>query len=145
MGEKLKHVFFCNPRIAKVLIVERDVKPGKMTFAREDRKGAFNREGAFMQINTVTRMFCCLAKALLLMLPPFGMLFLMRFVHPLLFASFNKKLKSYLYTKAYPPYFQYPPGILHSNSTWLTILVLLHLRVLLSKWRLSTIKVQLEF
>ena len=37
-----------------MLSVKRDIKPQTMTFAKVDRRGeAFNREGAFIQINTV--------------------------------------------------------------------------------------------
>ena len=49
IGEVLKHIFFRNPRIAKVLAVERDVKPQNMNFAKVDRRGGgggvTNREG----------------------------------------------------------------------------------------------------
>ena len=41
------------PGIAKVLAVERDVKPLNMSFAKVQRRGAINREGAFIWINTV--------------------------------------------------------------------------------------------
>ena len=36
IGEVLKHIFF---RIAKVLAVEREVKPQNMNFAKVDRRG----------------------------------------------------------------------------------------------------------
>ena len=39
IGEVLKHIFFRNPGIAKVLGVERDVKPRNMNFAKVDRRG----------------------------------------------------------------------------------------------------------
>ena len=39
IGEVLKHIFFWNPRIAKVLAVERDVKPRNMNIAKVDRRG----------------------------------------------------------------------------------------------------------
>ena len=38
IGEVLKHIFFRNPGIAKVLAVERDVKPQNMNFAKVDRR-----------------------------------------------------------------------------------------------------------
>ena len=38
IGEVLKHIFFWNPRIAKVLGVERDVKPRNMKFAKLQRR-----------------------------------------------------------------------------------------------------------
>ena len=52
-GEVLKHIFFRNPGITKVLAVERDVKPRNMNFAKVDRRGATNREGALIWINMV--------------------------------------------------------------------------------------------
>ena len=39
IGEVLKRIFFLNPGIAKVLDVERDVKPQNMKFAKLQRKG----------------------------------------------------------------------------------------------------------
>ena len=39
IGEVLKHIFFWNPGITKVLAVERDVKPRNMNFAKVDRRG----------------------------------------------------------------------------------------------------------
>ena len=39
IGEVLKGIFFRNPRIAKVLAVERDIKPRNMIFAKVDRRG----------------------------------------------------------------------------------------------------------
>ena len=39
IGEVLKRIFFRNPRIAKVLAVERDVKPRNMKFAELQRRG----------------------------------------------------------------------------------------------------------
>ena len=39
IGEVLKRIFFRNPGIAKVLAVERDVKPQNMNFAKVDRRG----------------------------------------------------------------------------------------------------------
>ena len=36
-----------------MLAVERDVKPRNMNFAKEDRRGATNREGVLIRINTV--------------------------------------------------------------------------------------------
>ena len=42
---------FRNPGIAKVLAVERDVKPRNMNFAK--LQGGINREGAFIRINMV--------------------------------------------------------------------------------------------
>ena len=53
IGEVLKCIFFRNPGIAKVLAVERDVKPRNMNFANVDRRGGTNREGALIRINTV--------------------------------------------------------------------------------------------
>ena len=54
IGEVLKRIIFRNPRIAKVLAVERDIKPHNMNFAKVDRRGgATNREGALIRINTV--------------------------------------------------------------------------------------------
>ena len=37
-GEVLKRIFFWNPRIAKMLAVERDVKPRSMNFAKVERR-----------------------------------------------------------------------------------------------------------
>ena len=53
IGEVLKRIFFWNPGIAKVLAVERDVKQRNMNFAKVDRRGGTNREGALIRINTV--------------------------------------------------------------------------------------------
>ena len=39
IGEVLKHIFFQNPGIAKVLAVERDVKLQNTNFVKVDRKG----------------------------------------------------------------------------------------------------------
>ena len=54
-GSTKTHLFR-NPGIAKVLAVERDVKPQNMNFAKIDRRGggATNREGALIRINTVS-------------------------------------------------------------------------------------------
>ena len=41
IGEVLKRIIFRNPGIAKVLAVERDVKPRNMNFAKVDRKGGW--------------------------------------------------------------------------------------------------------
>ena len=52
----LKHIFFQNPRIAKVLVVERDIKPRNMNFAKVEGGGGggtINRKGLFVQINMV--------------------------------------------------------------------------------------------
>ena len=38
-AEVLKRIFFQNPGIAKVLAVEREVKPRNMNFAKVDRRG----------------------------------------------------------------------------------------------------------
>ena len=51
MGEVLKHIFFHNPRIAKMLAVERDVKPRNVNFAKVEGGGGGgggNREGTFV-------------------------------------------------------------------------------------------------
>ena len=45
---------FCHPGIAKVLAVERDAKLWNMTFAKVERGGGGNREGAFILINMVS-------------------------------------------------------------------------------------------
>ena len=39
--------------IANILAVERDIKPQTMTFAKLDKGGTSNIEGAFIQINMV--------------------------------------------------------------------------------------------
>ena len=39
IGEVLKHIFFWNPGIAKVLAVEREVNPRNMNFAKVQKKG----------------------------------------------------------------------------------------------------------
>ena len=39
VGEALKRIFFQNPGIAKVLAVQRDVKPRNMNFAKVDEGG----------------------------------------------------------------------------------------------------------
>ena len=36
-----------------MLAVERDVKPRNMNFAKVEKRGGINREGAFITINTV--------------------------------------------------------------------------------------------
>ena len=51
--EVLKRIFFQNPRIAKVLAVEMDVKPRNMNFAKAELGGGINIERAFVQINMV--------------------------------------------------------------------------------------------
>ena len=58
IGEVLKCIFFRNPGIAKVLAVERDVKPQNMNFAKVDRRGGggvTNREEALIRINMVSQ------------------------------------------------------------------------------------------
>ena len=45
IGEVLKRIFFRNPRIAKVVAVERDVKPCNMNFAKVDRRGGVTCRG----------------------------------------------------------------------------------------------------
>ena len=45
IGEVLKLIFFRNPRITKVLAVERDVKPQNMNFAKVDRRGGGTKGG----------------------------------------------------------------------------------------------------
>ena len=56
IGEVLKRIFFRIPGIARLVAVERDVKPQNMNFAKVEKRGggAINREGAFIRINTVT-------------------------------------------------------------------------------------------
>ena len=51
--EVIKCIFFRNPGIARLVAVERDVKPRNMNFAKVEKKGGINREGAFIRINTV--------------------------------------------------------------------------------------------
>ena len=47
---------FRNPGIARLVAVERDVKPRNVNFARVEKGGgAINREGAFIRINTVNQ------------------------------------------------------------------------------------------
>ena len=53
IGEVLKHIFFQNLGITKVLAVERDVKPRNMNFAKLQRMGGINMEVVFIRINTV--------------------------------------------------------------------------------------------
>ena len=56
IGEVLKRIFFRNPGIAKVLAVERDVKPPKYELCKGGGGGGWggtNREGALIRINTV--------------------------------------------------------------------------------------------
>ena len=48
IGEILKRIFFRNPGIARLVAVERDVKPQNMNFAKVEKgggDGAINREG----------------------------------------------------------------------------------------------------
>ena len=40
MGEVLKRIFFQNPGIARLVAVERDVKPRNMNFAKVERGGS---------------------------------------------------------------------------------------------------------
>ena len=51
-GSTKKHLFW-NPGIARLVAVERDVKPRNMKFAKVEMWGAINREEAFIRINTV--------------------------------------------------------------------------------------------
>ena len=54
IGEILKGTFFRNLRIARLVAVERDVKPRNMNFAKVEKGGGVpNREGALIRINTV--------------------------------------------------------------------------------------------
>ena len=39
IGEVLKHIFFWNPGIARLVAVERDVKPRNMNFAKVEKAG----------------------------------------------------------------------------------------------------------
>ena len=39
IGEVLKRLFFRNPGIARLLAVERDVKPRNMNFAKVEKRG----------------------------------------------------------------------------------------------------------
>ena len=39
IGEVLKRIFFWNPGIARLVAVERDVKPRNMNFAKVERGG----------------------------------------------------------------------------------------------------------
>ena len=48
MGEVLKHIFFHNPRIAKMLAVERDVKPRNVNFAKVEGGGVIGREHLYL-------------------------------------------------------------------------------------------------
>ena len=50
-----KRESFRNPGIARLVTVERDVKPRNMNFAKVEKRGGggINREGAFIRINTV--------------------------------------------------------------------------------------------
>ena len=59
IGEILKRTFFRNPGIARLVAVERDVKPRNMNFAKVEKRGggATNREGALIRINTVRILF----------------------------------------------------------------------------------------
>ena len=56
IGEVLKRIFFRNPGIARLVAVERDVKPRNMNFAKVEKRGwggVINREGAFIRISTL--------------------------------------------------------------------------------------------
>ena len=55
IGEALKRIFFRNLGIVRLVAVERDVKPRNMNFAKVEREGVINREGAFIRINTINR------------------------------------------------------------------------------------------
>ena len=69
IGEVLKHIFFRNPGIAKVLAVERDVKPPKYQLCK-GIQGAINREGAFVRINMVGKLDIRLYMHIFFYLPP---------------------------------------------------------------------------
>ena len=51
--ESTKRIFFRNPGIARLVDVEGDVKPQNMNFAKVEKRGAINSEGAFIRINMV--------------------------------------------------------------------------------------------
>ena len=53
IGEVLKRIFFRNPGIARLVAVEREVKPRNMNFSKVEKEGGINREGVFIRINTV--------------------------------------------------------------------------------------------
>ena len=57
IGEVLKRLFFRNPGIARLVAVERDVKPRNMNLAQVEKggEGAINREGAFIRIIMVSK------------------------------------------------------------------------------------------
>ena len=52
IGEVLKRIFFRNPGIARLVAVERDVKPRNINFAKVEAGGGINRQGAFIRIIT---------------------------------------------------------------------------------------------
>ena len=55
--EVLKHIFFQNTGITRLVAVERDVKPRNMNFAKVEKMGGgeINREEAFVRIYTVSK------------------------------------------------------------------------------------------